>query len=258
MKFNVEVETKKAIDYLRNYAKKYVIGMSGGKDSLIVCKLAVEAVGPENVFGYIMPNGVQKDIKDAIECCEVCGINYSIVPIQDIYNVFENILDNHTGTTRNRVSETNDPACIRTNILLGITRRISGTVMLNTCNRDEDVLGYSTFGGDSMGAVGVLCKYTVNEVLEIGDYLGLPYEKVHKAPTDGMCGTTDEINLSKILNIPNFKYARLGKLIRGEEHDFTQEEVERIIAHYKKNKFKIEIIQVKHQEVDLYDFFDNI
>lgn len=257
MEFNVKEAVDNAVNYLKNYAKKYVIGMSGGKDSLVVCKLATLAVGTENVLGLIMPNGVQDDLDDAIECCKICGINYHIINIKDDYDIFEDTLDKATGTEKNRVSETNDPACIRTNNILAMTRRWGG-VMLNTCNRPEDCLGYSTFGGDSMGGVGVLCKYTVTEVLAIGDYLGLPYERVHKEPKDGMCGTSDEINLSRQLNIPNFKYARFDKLIRGEKHNFTEEEVQRLIERYKKNRFKIRIIRVEHQDVNLYDFFEEL
>lgn len=264
-KFNVKEEINNTVTYLRNYAdtylkgynNKYVIGMSGGKDSLIACKLATMAVGADKVVGLILPNGVQKDLDDAIECCKVCGIKYYIVNIGKIYEDLEFALDIETGTVRNKVSETNDPACIRTLAILAMTRRIGG-VMLNTCNRNEDVLGYSTFGGDSFGAVGPLCRYTVTEILAIGDYLKLPYHLVHKLPSDGMCGTTDEINLANLLNIPGFTYERHSCLIRGQKHDFTPDEVDRLIAHYNKNKFKIEIIQVKHHDVDLYDYFDDI
>jgi NAD+ synthase len=52
-----------------------------------------------------------------------------------------------------------------------------------------------------------LNKLTVTEVLQIGDYMGLPKELVHKAPSDGMCGKTDEDNMG-------FTYESLDKLIR--------------------------------------------
>ena len=58
-----------------------------------------------------------------------------------------------------------------------------------------------------MGDFSLLNKLTVTEVLQIGDYMGLPKELVHKAPSDGMCGKTDEDNLG-------FTYDTLDKLIR--------------------------------------------
>ena len=42
----------------------------------------------------------------------------------------------------------------------------------------------------------------------MGDLLGLPAELVHKVPSDGLCGKTDEDNLG-------FKYAELDRYIRG-------------------------------------------
>ena len=47
------------------------------------------AVGKENVLGLIMPNGVQSDLQDAIECCEYCGVKYHIINISDTYNALE-------------------------------------------------------------------------------------------------------------------------------------------------------------------------
>ena len=49
---------------------------------------------------------------------------------------------------------------------------------------------------------------TVREVLEIGDDLGLPSHLVHKEPSDGMCGKSDEDNLG-------FTYKELDDWIRG-------------------------------------------
>ena len=53
-----------------------VIGISGGKDSTIVAKLCVEALGKDRVIGVLMPNGVQKDINDSIDICKLFDIKY--------------------------------------------------------------------------------------------------------------------------------------------------------------------------------------
>jgi len=44
--------------------------------------------------------------------------------------------------------------------------------------------------------------------MELGDLLGLPYELSHKAPTDGMCGQTDEERFG-------FTYQCLDDYLRG-------------------------------------------
>ncbi len=51
-----------------------------------------------------------------------------------------------------------------------------------------------------------MADYTVTEVLKIGDELGLPTELVHKTPSDGLSGKSDEDKIG-------FTYAVLDKYI---------------------------------------------
>ena len=258
---------KEAVDNIiadmheKNPTGKAIIGISGGKDSTTVAYLAVKAYGKENVIGVMMPNGEQKDIVDSKRVCELLGIQNITVNIKPIYDAMMEQID--TSSIKNSPNDwtttftTNTPARIRMTVLYGIAAQIGGRV-LNTCNRSEDVLGYSTLFGDSAGSYGPLCDYTVTEVRQIGLYLGAPKELVLKAPNDGMCGSTDEENLSYILKIPNFTYERLDKLIRREEYDFTIAEIESIRNHYNKMKFKLEIIHMPHPESGLQDYFKEL
>ena len=243
-----------------NPSGKAVIGISGGKDSTIVAYLAVKAYGKENVVGVMMPNGIQSDIEDSKKVCKLLGIKNFIINIGPAYEALlkETRQVSENGTEFPSYSfVTNTPARLRMTTLYGVAAQIGGRV-LNTCNRSEDVLGYSTLFGDSAGSYGPICDYTVTEVRQIGLALGAPKELVLKDPSDGMCGSTDEKNLSKILNIPNFTYERLDKLIRREEYDFTFEEIDRIVAEYKKMKFKLEIIQMPHPNSGLQDYFKEL
>ena len=78
--------------------------------------------------------------------------------------------------------------------LYGIAAIYSGFVC-NTCNRSEDYVGYSTKYGDAAGDFTLLNGLTKTEVVELGDYMKLPSDLVHKTPSDGMCGKTDEDNM---------------------------------------------------------------
>ncbi len=78
------------IRFLKDYhkdtnCKGYVLGISGGKDSTIVAKLLVDAVGKENVLGILMPNGKQSDLDDSKEVCRILDIDYIKVNIVDSY-----------------------------------------------------------------------------------------------------------------------------------------------------------------------------
>lgn len=242
-----------------NPTGKAVIGISGGKDSTTVAYLAVKAYGKENVIGVLMPNGYQADIEDSVRVCEGLGIKYITVNIGDAYKALTNSIELATSQMANYQYQTNTPARIRMTTLYGIATIYGGRV-LNTCNRSEDALGYSTLFGDSAGSYGPICDYTVSEVRQIGLALGAPEDLVLKAPSDGMCGSTDEQNLSKQLDIPNFTYERLDHLIRRENDkiDFTISEIERIVDLYRKMKFKLDIIQMPHPNAGLQDYFKEL
>ena len=78
--------TKDAIvQWIRDYFRENgpecsaVVGISGGKDSSIVAALCVEALGKDRVFGVLMPNGVQHDIKDSRKVVETLGIEHCTI-----------------------------------------------------------------------------------------------------------------------------------------------------------------------------------
>ena len=102
----------------------------------------------------------------------------------------------------------------------------------NTCNLSEDWVGYSTRYGDSVGDFSPLSNLTSNEVIAIGECLGLPTKFTRKVPTDGLCGKTDEDNLG-------FTYAVLNKYIRTGicEDDEIKNKIDFL---HKKNLFKLE------------------
>lgn len=268
--FDANLAIENIVNGLRasNPSGKAIIGISGGKDSTVVAYLAVKAYGKENVVGVMMPNGEQKDIADSKRVCELLGIKNLTINIGDAYKsltgaICVNLMDDvSNGVLNNEIPSqysTNTPARLRMTTLYGVAAILGGRV-LNTCNRSEDVLGYSTFYGDSAGSYGPICDYTVSEVRQIGLALGAPEDLVMKAPDDGMCGSTDEQNLSKQLDIPNFTYERLDHLIRREidECDFSFNEIERIRNLYNKMKFKIEIIRMPHPDSGMVDYFKEL
>ena len=257
------METKflinKIIEDMKGYFKnnglpnKVVIGISGGKDSSVVAALATKAFGSENVIGVEMPNGTQTDIADSDALIEFLKIQKRVMNIGSMYEALCKMCPE---TLDVYAAKTNSPARLRMTTLYNIAA-IEKAVVLNTCNLSEDILGYSTLFGDSAGSYAPISKLTVTEVRAIGDAIGLPYEIVHKAPSDGMCVSTDEDNLSKQLDISEFTYERLDKMIRdeGDKGNFTEEQRERIFAMYNKMKFKLDICNLPCYCPDLKNIF---
>ena len=210
------------INWIKEYFKdnpngKAIIGISGGKDSTIAAALCVEALGADRVIGVMMPNGGQADIADSIEVCKILGIPYHYIDIALAYNgismeIAKSVCGNDEQPLctvwNNSMFITNTPARLRMATLYAVAVFYPNSRVVNTCNRSEDYVGYSTKYGDAAGDFSPLGNLTVREVLEIGDELSLPEHLVHKAPSDGMCGKTDEDNLG-------FTYEQLDDHILG-------------------------------------------
>lgn len=172
-----------------------VVGISGGKDSSIVAALCVEALGKDRVIGVLMPNGEQSDIQDALDVCEALQINSLYINIAATCRALEMQIEIQTDVSEQ--TKINMPPRIRMATLYAVAQSLPhGGRVANTCNYSEDFVGYSTKYGDSAGDFSPLARLTVSEVRQIGYELPIPRRLVDKTPSDGLCGKTDEDNLS--------------------------------------------------------------
>lgn len=229
--FDAKAVLADVINWVKTYFEKNatpetkaVIGISGGKDSSVAAAVCVAALGKERVVGVLMPQGEQSDIAYSKLLVDTLGIRSYTINIGDTVSTFMTELKKHTEPTNQAV--VNTPARIRMTTLYAVAACENGRVV-NTCNCSEDWVGYSTKYGDSAGDFSPLSDLTVTEVLAIGDEIGLPRELVHKVPTDGLCGKTDEENLG-------FTYAMLDTYIRGlddlSDHPDIKAKIDRLHA----------------------------
>lgn len=242
--FNVEKVTKELIDWIRCWFVENgdgcnaVIGISGGKDSTVVAALCVEALGADRVIGVMMPYGVQKDIADSIRVCEYLGIKNYTINIEDAVNTTLQQMG-YVGIEISKQTIVNLPPRIRMSTLYAISQSYNGRVS-NNCNLSEDICGFSTRFGDSVGDFSPLSNLTTVEIIQIGDYLGLPYDLIHKIPMDGLnINENDEyITDEDILGV---KYSDIHTYAR-EPHKLMEsnpEVYEAIRQKEMKNAFKL-------------------
>jgi NAD+ synthase len=222
-----------------------VVGISGGKDSTIVAALLVRALGKDRVVGVLMPNGEQKDIEDSKHVVTLLGIDHFTVNINPAVRGLYEAIGSADFVTHNegniawkenagrgndggigiisKDSVINTPPRIRMTTLYAIAQSLpNGGRVANTCNRSEDYVGYSTKYGDAAGDFSPCSDFTVTEMRLIGDALGLPKELIHKTPSDGLSGMSDEDKLG-------FTYDELDRYILTGQ--IENEELKKKIDH---------------------------
>lgn len=220
--------------------EKWVVGISGGKDSTVVAALASKIFGVDNVLGVMMPNGEQKDISDSKEVCKFLGIKSVTVNIGKAFEelqdeiVYEALqicgIENPSADTI-----TNMPARLRMTTLYAIAQSVGG-IVLNTSNRSENVVSFATLYGDHAGSYAPIQNLTVTEVMQVGDYLGLPRHLVHKTPIDGLQPLSDEDKLG-------VSYADIDKVIREDKGSAATKQ--KVWDYYKRGKFKLRMVQME-------------
>ena len=219
-RFDAEKVRDKLVEQIRETAEKQgfsrvVIGISGGKDSTVTAALCARALGKENVYGVMMPDGVQKDIRDSRALCAALGIRYKTANIGAMHDALkvitgqngEKAAEGEFDVPASRKADTNVAPRLRMTVLRYFAQALDARVA-GTGNLSEITVGYCTKDGDTSCDFSVLGKLTSVEVVEIGLTMKeLPRELVKKTPEDGLSGKTDEENLG-------VKYADIHRYVR--------------------------------------------
>ena len=232
--FDAKQTAEKLVKWLKDYFDNNgqpinaVVGCSGGNDSTVVLAALTKAIGPDRIYAILMPNGEQADIDDSYKICEYLGLKPHVCNIQDAYNgVVGSVSGEFEPTGQMKI---NLAPVLRMTTLKAISQCVNGRFTCNG-NASEAYIGWFTIDGDDRGSVKPLINMTVTEVIQVGEALGLPDWMIHKTPTDGLCGQTDEDKFG-------FTYEVLDKYIRTGEIDDLEIKA-KIDDMHKKNAFKL-------------------
>ncbi len=147
---------------VRDYAEKCgfqraVLGLSGGIDSSLTAVIAAEALGPENVFGLLMPSTYTspESIADAEALAQQLGLLTQTIPIDSTLSGYQKALDPVLAEQAPGITEENLQARIRGNLLMAVSNQ-QGHLVLSTGNKSELAVGYCTLYGDMSGGLAVL------------------------------------------------------------------------------------------------------
>ncbi|HEX2155276.1 MAG TPA: NAD+ synthase [Acidimicrobiia bacterium] len=140
-------------DYVRkNGFDSVLVSLSGGIDSAMVATLAVDALGPEKVWGVSLPSrySSQGSIDDARSLAENLGIRFDIIPMDDVFQAYLDTLSRLFAGTESDSAEENLQARVRGVIVMALSNKF-GPLVLATGNKSEMAVGYSTIYGDMVG-----------------------------------------------------------------------------------------------------------
>lgn len=146
---NTEEVTENLIKWIRDWFEvngkdcKAIVGISGGKDSTVVAKLCVEALGKHRVIGILMPNGEQKDIEDSVKVINALGIKSYLHNIEGAVKITLDIMKKVNHLEISEQTAINLPPRIRMATLYAYAQSLNGRVA-NTCNLSEDIVGWAT------------------------------------------------------------------------------------------------------------------
>ena len=169
--------------------KKAILGLSGGVDSALVLVLAVRALGKENVLSVLMPSqfSTSHSVDDSIKLLENLDSPHKIIPIKEVFDVYDKILQPHFENKPFDVTEENLQARIRGNYLMALSNKF-GYILLNTTNKSEAAVGYGTLYGDMCGGLAVLADVYKTQIYEVCRYINkeeeiIPNHILTKAPS---------------------------------------------------------------------------
>lgn len=203
------METQKkyrvCVDALSEYVAqagfdKVVVGISGGIDSALVATMCVDAFGPDHVYGVLLPGPYSSDhsVTDALELANNLNIEKVTIPIIEPFQAFKQALDsahNFGGEAMilDGLAAENTQARCRMVVIMALANS-RGWLMINTGNKSESMMGYSTLYGDTAGAfaplggiyksdVYALAQWRNEQAEQAGLPAPIPSNSLTKAPS---------------------------------------------------------------------------
>ncbi len=158
----------------KNELKRAALGLSGGVDSSVVAVIAANALGPENVTGIANPSRYTdpRSTDSARQLAATLGMPFEVIPIEELHSTAERVLNEllAEGTAPENIQ-----ARLRMMIWMAYINHTGG-FLLNTSNKSELALGYSTLYGDMAGSLCPIADLHKPEVYALARWINREQE----------------------------------------------------------------------------------
>ncbi|HET9675398.1 MAG TPA: NAD+ synthase [Gaiellaceae bacterium] len=249
-------QTRLALELgLRDYVEKngfseIVVGVSGGIDSALVAALAAEALGPDRLHCVSMPSRFSSEAtrRDAQLLAENLGADFHELPIDSIYDAFEEVLSPVFGDRGADLTEENLQARIRGVLLMALSNKF-GWLLVATGNKSELSVGYATLYGDMAGGFALIKDVYKTDVFLLARHLNeragrelIPSSIIERAPSAEL--RADQLDEDSLPPYPKLDkvleaYVELDRSREELSADgFDKDVVERAIALIDRAEYK--------------------
>ena len=195
-----------------------VVGLSGGIDSALAARLAVDALGATRVSGLLLPDAAYDGAlkEETLAFATSLGLAPRVLPIEPVETALRSVLPEVTDLA----AWGNVKARIRMLLLYAVAREEHRRV-LGTGNKSEILLGYFTKYGDGGVDLLPLGDLYKTQVRSLAETLGIPQPIRDRPPTAGLWpGQTDEGELG-------LPYPQLDAILFGLEQLLDPAEIAR-------------------------------
>ena len=249
-------EVKKALEFgFQDYARKcgfnkFTVALSGGIDSALVLTLIRLSLKPgQTVEAIYMPSQYSATLSYELSnsLCQNLGINLYSLPIKFYHATMKNNFLDIFGQPLEGLANENIQSRLRGALLYSRSNMINSMVV-NTSNKSELAVGYSTLYGDSVGAISLIGDLYKSEVYDLAQYLNeihpgiIPSGIIDRAPSAELReNQKDEDSLPA--------YSRLDAILEGilsyrlsfkdlKEMGFDEGELKKVFNLYAKSEYK--------------------
>ncbi len=182
-------------DYaLKNNISKFSIALSGGMDSSLVLTLLKiikdRSLFPMELEAIFMPGFFSSSLSYdlAYDLCRLLGVKLTTMPIKFIHSTIRTAYRDSFHSEMLGLADENIQSRLRGALIYARSNAI-GSIVLNTSNKSEIAVGYSTIYGDSVGALSVLGDLYKSEVFALAQYINkltnglIPKDIISRAPS---------------------------------------------------------------------------
>ncbi len=245
-----EAECARIIEFIREKvteasADGVVVNISGGIDSTVAVTLAVEALGPDRVYGLVLPCNKtgSTHARDAEVIADTLEIESDTVHLQPLFTQFRSsmpdTLDLH-----------DEPEIIGNLIarfrmaMVYLAANTMNRLVLGTTNRSERLLGYFTKYGDGAADLLPLGHLYKTNVRTLATTLDVPNFVVEKRPTPGFFpGHYDQNDLGASYEVIDAVLSlslesNLGDATIAAQLDVDEETVARLRTRYERTQHR--------------------